>query len=427
MKRVLSLLLLAVMAFGVLPWGGNTTPEPAVAQSQDTLEIYITGLTEDTLNWFRDVAFPAFRQHMGDDSIQLEILTGGWGDFDVTVAGWITTGDGPDIVYLGSEYAATYGDLLADLDPYLADWEELDQFLSAALDTVTWKGHLRGLPLLMSPRPIFYRTDLVADPEAVPPLTFEDALDFVEANSAVADGAMQQMGFMDIGSGLFDAQEFIAYIWSAGGELYYEDGTSAFDSEETAEALQYMYDRRRIMMPTETTAGLPPIVGYPIASGSVVSGIFPMWNMPATSDPIWENIAIAPYPAGENGEPVVQVFIDWLSVPKYVQNPSLAVDFLKFITGQENAIALSTVAGFTPVRQDAWEALRASDAVWDQLLQAAVDYGRAFSDIRASAELRPLIGEQVNLFLSDQQSLEDTQRFLKEEYDAILEENGYLD
>ena len=32
-----------------------------------------------------------------------------WGDFDVTVAGWITTGEGPDIVYLGSEYAATYG------------------------------------------------------------------------------------------------------------------------------------------------------------------------------------------------------------------------------------------------------------------------------------------------------------------------------
>lgn len=427
MKRVLSLLVLAVMAFGLLPLGGNTAPEPVVAQDQDTLEIYITGLTEDTLNWFRDVAFPAFREAKGDDSLQLEILTGGWGDFDVTVAGWITTGEGPDIIYLGSEYAATYGDLLADIDPYLADWEELDQFLPAALDTVTWDGHLRGLPLLMSPRPIFYRTDLAADPEAVPPMTFEDALSFVEANSVVADGAMQQMGFMDIGSGLFDAQEFIAYIWSAGGELYYEDGTSAFDSEETAEALQYMYDRRRIMMPTETTAGLPPIEGYPIASGSVVSGIFPMWNMPATSDPIWENIAIAPYPAGENGEPVVQVFIDWLSVPEYVEDPTLAVDFLKFLGSQENAITLSTVAGFTPVRQDAWEELRSNNPVWDQLLQAAVDYGRAFSDIRASAELRPLIVEQVNLYLSDQQSLEDTQLFLKEEYDAILEENGYLD
>ena len=414
MKRTLLFALVVLLLSFVLP---------ATAQD-DVLEIYITGLTEDTMNWFRETAFPAFQEtHPG---VQLDILTGGWGDFDQTVAGWITTGDGPEIVYLGSEYAATFGDLLADLDPYLADWEDLDQFLPAALDTVTWDGHLRGLPLLMSPRPIFYRTDLAADPDAIPPLSFADSLAFIEANSEVVDNAMTKMGFMDIGGGLFDAQEFIAYIWSAGGELYYEDGTSAFDSEATAEALQYMYDRRRIMMLDETTAGLPPIEGVPIASGMVVSGIFPMWNMPATSDELWENIAMGPYPAGENGEPLIQVFIDWLSVPAYVEDPTLAVEFLKFIGSQENAIELTTVAGFTPVRQDAWEELRESNPVWSDLLDMAVEYGRAFSDIRASAELRPLIVEQATLFLTDQQSLEDTQQFLKEEYDAILEDNDFL-
>lgn len=396
---------------------------PVAAQEQ-SLDIYITGLTEDTITWFNEVAFPAFEaDHPG---VSLEIMTGGWGEFDATVAGWITTGDGPEIVYLGSEYAATFGDLLADLDPYLKDWEELDQFLPAALETVTWDGHLRGLPLLMSPRPVFYRTDLAADASVVPPLTFTDALEFVTANSAVENNAMTKMGFMDIGSSLFDDQEFIAYIWSAGGELYNEDGTSAFDSAATAEALQFMYDRRRAVMPEETTAGLPPFEGVPIASGNVVSGIFPMWNMPATTDPLWENIVAAPYPAGENGEPLIQVFIDWLSVPAYVEDPTLAVEFLKFIGSKENAIALSTVAGFTPVRTDAWDELKASNPVWAKLLDLAVENGRAFSDIRASAELRPLIREQVALYLSDQQSLEDTQQMLKEEYDAILEDNGYL-
>lgn len=419
MKRALVLLFVVLMA--VVP---TAAARPAQQEDQ-VLEVYITGLTDDTLNWFKEVAFPAFEaQHPG---VKMEILTGGWGDFDVTVAGWITTGEGPDIVYLGSEYAATYGDLLADLDPYLKDWEELSNFLPAALETVTWDGHLRGLPLLMSPRPIFYRSDLAADASVIPPLTFTDALAFVEANSAVEDNAMTQMGFMDIGNGLFDAQEFIAYIWSAGGELYNEDGTSAFDSDATAEALQYMYDRRRLMMPTEDTAGIPTIEGYPIASGKVVSGIFPMWNMPPVDDPLWENIVPAPYPAGENGEPIIQVFIDWLSVPAYAENPELAAEFLKFIGSKENAIELSKVAGFTPVRLDAWEEIKANSPVWTQLLDLAAEYGRAFSDIRASAELRPLIVEQVNLFLTDQQSLEDTQMRLKEEYDAILEENGYLD
>jgi multiple sugar transport system substrate-binding protein len=395
---------------------------PAAAQDQ-TLEVYITGLTEDTLAWFNNDAAPAFEaMHEG---VNVEVITGGWGDFDATVAGWITTGDGPEIVYLGSEYAATYGSLLADISSYVTE-EDTAAFLPIALETATWDGALRGFPLLMSPRPVFYRTDLAADASAVPPLTFDDALSFIAANSSVADGTMTQMGFMDIGSGLFDAQEFIAYIWSAGGELYNEDGSSAFDSAATAEALQYMYDRRRIMMPDENTAGLPPFEGTPIASNMVVSGIFPMWNMPATSDPLWENIAIAPYPAGADGEPVVQVFIDWLSVPAYVEDPTVAVEFLKFITNQENAVALSTVAGFTPTRTDAWEDLRATNPVWDALLDVAVEYGRPFSDIRASAELRPLITEQVTLFLTDQQSLETTQQNLKDEYDAILEDNGYL-
>src|SRR5690606_28398166 len=132
-----------------------------------------------------------------------------------------------------------------------------------------------------------------------------------------------------------------------------------------------------------------------------------------------------PYPAGPNGAPLIQVFTDWLSVPQYAPDPELAAEFLKFITSRENAIALSAVAGYTPTRQDAWDALRA-DPVWDQMLDAAVGYGRAFSDIRASAELRPLIVEQVTMYLSDQQSLEDTQMFLKEEYDAILEDHGFL-
>jgi len=84
------------------------------------------------------------------------------------------------------------------------------------------------------------------------------------------------------------------------------------------------------------------------------------------------------------------------------------------------------VAGFTPARTDAWDELRATNPVWSRLLDVATEYGRSFSDIRASAELRPLIVEEVTLFLTDQQSLEDTQANLKAKYDAILEENGYL-
>ncbi len=412
MVAVVAMLLLAAVAM------------PAAAQTSKTLEIYVAGADQNTLDWFNNTAFPAFEKDHPD--VKMDIITGGWGDFDSSVSGWITTGDGPDIVYLGSEYAATFGDLLTDMDPYLKDWAASNNILPGAIDTVTFDGHMRGLPLLISPRPMFYRTDLAADPATVPPLTFADAVAFAKANSVVENGALTKMGYMDIGAGLFDAQEFIGLIWSAGGELYNADGTSAFDSTATAEAMKFMYDRRRAVLPTETTAGLPPISGVPIASGVVVSGIFPMWNMPPVDDKLWDNITIAPYPAGTNGKPLIQEFIDWLSVPAYAKDPQLAADFLKFIGSKDNAIALSTVAGYTPVRSDAWDDIKAKSPVWTKMLDMAVQYGRPFSDIRASAELRPLITEQMTKYITDQQSLADTQAALKEEYDGILKDNGYL-
>jgi len=370
--------------------------------------------------------FPAFQKD--NPGVDLNIITGGWGDFDATVAGWMSTGSGPDIVYLGSEYAATYGKLLADMTPYLKDWKELDQFLPASLETATYDGKLRGLPLLMSPRPVFYRTDLakMSGKDFKAPTTFADALQFVKDNTELKDSAVAKQGFIDIGNGLFDAQEFIAYVWSAGGELYKKDGTSAFDSPETAEALKFMYDRRRAVMPTEKTAGLPAFEGTPLGSGKVVSGIFPMWNVPPLTDKIWDSVAIEPYPAGKNGKQLIQVFTDWLSVPAYSKNQELAGKFLKFIGSKDMALELNKVAGFTPVRKDAWDAIRKDSKVWDRLLTLAEKYGRGFSDIRASAELRPLLTEQVTLYLTDQQSLEDTQAKLKSEYDAILKKNGYL-
>ncbi len=414
MKRAWILMIALLLVIAVTP---------AAAQDSKKLEIYIAGATTDTVKWFQETAFPAFQKD--NPGVDLSIVTGGWDTFDTQVSGWINTGSGPDIVYLGSEYAATYGKLLTDLDPYLKDWADLKNFLPAAIDTVTFDGHMRGLPLLMSPRPVFYRSDLAADPKSVPPLTFADQIAFVKANTAVADGAVTKQGYVDINNGLFDSQEFIGNIWAAGGELYNADGTSAFDSPQTAEVLQFMYDRRRAVLPDETTKSLPPIASNPIAAGTVVSGIFPMWNMPATTDPLWKNIVVAPYPAGKDGKPIIQVFIDWLSVPSYAKDPELAANFLKFIGSKDNALALSKVAGYTPVRQDAWDDLK-KDPVWAELLDSAVKYGRSFSDIRASAELRPMIVTEVTKYLTDQQSLEDTQAALKEQYDAILKDNGFL-
>jgi len=424
MRRVLSIALAVVTILAL------TVPARTTRAAGKPLEIYIAGgLSQEQSDWFNKTLFPAFAKANPDfDAANSTVITSTWAQFDASIQGWLTTGSGPDIVYLGSEYASIYGKVLANIDDQMKGWEDLKNYLPAALQTATYDGHLVGLPVLMGVRARYYRTD-IATPSGKDfkvPATFADDVAFAKANTVIKDNALQQQAYVDINGGLFDDQEFVANLWAAGGELYNADGTSAFDSAATAEVLQYMYDRRRAVLPDENVAALPAFQGAPLASGKIVSGIFPTWNLPDHKDKLWDNIVVAPYPAGKNGKQLIQVFTDWLSVPAYTQNKDLAVKFLQFIGSKENALTLSGATfGWVPVRTDAWTDLQA-DQVWKQLLDLAQKYGRGYSDIRGSAELRPFILQQVKLFLTDQQSLKDTQKALKEGYDAILKKDGYI-
>jgi len=429
MKRLLNLTLvvLAVLALAA--------PSHTTRAAGKSLSVYIAGgLSQAQTDWFNKTLFPAFAKANPDfDAAGSSVVTSTWAQFDTSIQGWLSTGSGPDIVYLGSEYANIYGKVLANIDDQIKSWPDLKSYLPAALGTATYNGHLVGLPVLMGIRARYYRTDLAtpSGKDFKVPATFADDIAFAKANTVIKDNALQQQAYVDINGGLFDDQEFVANIWAAGGELYKADGTSAFDSDATAEVLQYMYDRRRAVLPTETVAALPTFQGPPLASGKVVSGIFPTWNLPDHKDKMWDNIAVAPYPAGKNGKQLIQVFTDWLSVPAYTPNKDLAVKFLEFIGSKDNALTLSSTAadgpafGWVPVRTDAWTDLQ-TDVVWKQLLDLAQKYGRGYSDIRGSAELRPFIVQQVKLFLTDQQSLKDTQTALKQGYDAILQKDGFL-
>jgi len=264
-------------------------------------------------------------------------------------------------------------------------------------------------------------------------LTFTDAVKFAKDNSAVASGAITKQAFFNANpgspDGLFDSQEFIAAIWAAGGALYKKDGTSAFDSAATTEALKFMYDRRRAILPDEKTATLPAFTGTSLSTGTVVSAITPFWNIPAADDKVWASIAIAPYPAGKAGKPTIQVFTDWAGVPAYSPNPDLAAKFLIFLGSTDNVAALQKIAGYIPPRTDAWDALKKSSPLWNTVFALVTNpkYNVAgFSDIRGSADLRPMLVSEVNLYLTDQLSLADTQTALKTQYDAILVKDGFL-
>ncbi len=400
-------------------------PTQPPAAEKVTIQVMVVDYIPDkTDKWLEEEVVPAFQKD--HPNINVEFVYVNWGTLDETVQGYFAAGEGADILNLGSEYVAEYGDRLAPLGAYFKDWPDWAQFLPGTLDTVMWEGEPRGLPWLTAPRAYMCRTDILKEVgwDKVP-ATFAEMVKLAGDATIVEGGALQRQGFTP----LDDWQEYISLIWTLGGSIYKDDGSPNFDSPEAKAALQFMYDRRRAVLPNEQTAGLPETTGALLASDLVACQWGNLWGAPATSDPIWQKIELFPgfthldFP---NSKPVVQVFNDWLAIPAYSKHIPEAVEFLKFLGSAQNLNTYNSHFGSFPPRKDAWFGYVEQDAVMKKMGELMGQYGVGFADIRETAQFRDVLMAEMPLYFSDAQSLDTTLQNIQEKYTQILRDAGRL-
>jgi len=414
------------------PTAAPTEEPPTAAPTEEpteepvTIQMMVVDYIPDTTDvWLEDEVVPAFQEEY--PNINVEFVYVNWGTLDDTVQGYFAAGEGADIINLGSEYIAEYGDRLAPLGDYFADWDGLDQFVPASLDTVTWDGEPRGIPWLTAPRAYMCRTDILADAgwDAVP-TTFDEMVQVAGDTTVIEDGALAVQG----ATPLDDWQEYISLIWTLGGSIYKDDGTPNFDGDEARAALEFMYDRRRAVLPDETIAGLPETTGALLATDMVACVWGNLWGAPATDDPIWDSIALFPGftdPDFADSAPVVQVFNDWLAVPAYSENVEEAAAFLMFLGSAENLNTYNGAFGSFPPRKDGWFGYVEEDAVMTEMGDLMDEYGVGFADIRETAQFRDILMAEMPLYFTDAQDLDTTLENIQTQYTQVLEDAGRID
>jgi multiple sugar transport system substrate-binding protein len=400
-------------------------PTQPPAAEKVTIQVMVVDYIPDkTDKWLEEEVVPAFQKE--HPNINVEFVYVNWGTLDETVQGYFAAGEGADILNLGSEYVAEYGDRLAPLGQYFKDWPDWAQFIPGTLDTVMWEGEPRGLPWLTAPRAYMCRTDILKEVgwDHVP-TTFAEMVKLAGDATIVEGGALKRQGFTP----LDDWQEYISLIWTLGGSIYKDDGSPNFDSPEAKAALQFMYDRRRAVLPNEQTAGLPETTGALLASDLVACQWGNLWGAPATSDPIWEKIELFPgftHPDFPKSKPVVQVFNDWLAIPAYSKHIPEAVEFLKFLGSAENLNTYNSHFGSFPPRKDAWFGYVEKDTVMKKMGELMSQYGVGFADIRETAQFRDVLMAEMPLYFTDAQDLDTTLKNIQEKYTQILRDAGRL-
>jgi ABC-type glycerol-3-phosphate transport system substrate-binding protein len=443
-------LILIVLSLALSACGGAATPAPSTAAPQanppaaeptnppapaatnppaaaapTTLRFMIVDHNDEIDQWLTQEVFPAFEQQY---NAKVELIPVTWGTLDETIQGYFAAGDGADILNLGSEYVAAYGARMAPLNQYLGEaaWPDIKQYMQGALDTATWQGELRGLPWLTSPRAYVCRKDL----GATPPATFEEAIQEAKQFTKVENGALTQAGFYIDNGGVIleDWQEYLELIWSLGAKLYKDNGTPNFDSPEAKAALQFMYDRRRAVLPDETTAILPELQGSRLVDGSSACVWGALWAVPPVSDPLWANLEMGASPTDPafKGQRVIQVFNDWLAVPAYSKNQEMAANLLKVLGSAENMNRYNELSGTIPPRSDAWTGYM-EDPIMKQLAELTKQYGIGFADVRETAQFRDILERELAAFMSDTQDIDTTLANIQNDYTNVLSQAGMIE
>jgi multiple sugar transport system substrate-binding protein len=310
---------------------------------------------------------------MGNEGVQLKTLADGfmaenpdvtvnvtpvdWGQAVAKLQTAIAGGQTPDVSQMGTDMMGQFAATGA-LEPVPANIDPAT-FFEGAWNTNVVDGTVYGVPWYVETRLLYYRTD-IAEKAGItaPPATWEEL-------TAMAK-AMQEKGGADwgISLGTKNWQEYLPFLWSAGGDVMDDTGAYQLNSPQAVEALTYY---QSFFNDKLTPASVPE--GFDITP-AFVAGTHPMffsgpWHLGLIKEAGGAEIegkwAIAPMPKKVSGTSFVGG--SNLVVYNNSDNKDAAWAFVQYLSDPATQVKWYGEVTDLPAVQAAWDdAALADDA-----------------------------------------------------------------
>ena len=283
-------------------------------------------------------------------NVTVKITPVDWGQAVTKLQTAIAGGQVPDVSQMGTDMMGQFAETGAleavpsSIDP--------SQYFESAWNTNVVDGTTYGVPWYVETRLLYYRTDIAEQAGVTAaPTNWAELKD--TATKLQAGGAEWGMAL-----GTKNAQEYLPYVWSNGGDVMADDGTFTLDAPEAVEALTY-YD-------SFFEEGLAPKSvpeGFDITP-AFVSGSHPMfvdgpWQLGLIADAGGADIegkwAIAPLPGKDSAPGTSFVGGSNFVVFKDAPNKEAAWAWIDFVSRPETQISWYKTAAVLPAVQAAWD------------------------------------------------------------------------
>lgn len=440
MKKIIALLLAALMLFGMVACGAEEAPassaaaESAAAATGDqpyagtTIRVILashdwTTAIESRLAEFTEatgikIEFEVYPEDQLSTKLNVELASGGK-YIDVFMCRPLQEVQ----QFIQNGYLADVSDLMADPD------FQGDDFITAAADSYKKSGATDGVyygvPLVTERQVLYYRKDLLEAAGVAVPTNLDE---LKAAAAALHDPANGVVGF--VGRGLANAAvtQFSAYLYAFGGDFIdFETNTAIINTPEAVEAFTYYGDLLResgpdgaLNMHWQQAAAI-----YSTGGAAFCTDADSIWQSFCGPDTdVYENAGFALSPNNSTWN-----ICSWgLGVSAGSANQGAAKEFVKWAAGVEMTKYIQT-SGISSARNSAWNDPECTAAYPAELLAAIQEgnkiatksYDRPLTTSVSAA--RDVIGSVITTAIEggDVQAAADK---ANEEFQAILDSDA---
>lgn len=296
-----------------------------------------------------------FDSYTEETGIDINLQSIPWSSAHDRLLTAVASGEGPDVVQMGSSYMAEFTDAgaLADLTEYIEASDSLDpdNFYEGNINTTNIDDAYYGVPWYTETRALYYRTDLLEEvgyPEG--PATWDELYDAAMQLSERGDGFY---GF-DIN---FDEPTFgFMYARQNGSEIITEDNQAVVNEPEFVEAINYLKEF------VDNGASPNQDLGLELSQTFGGEGVVPMFisgpwsitNINNETTDIEGNWSIRTLPEGPANN-MSNTGGANLSVWSSSDNIEEAVNLIEHMTSTESLLTYYENTSSLPARMDAWD------------------------------------------------------------------------
>jgi multiple sugar transport system substrate-binding protein len=259
----------------------------------------------------------------------------------------IAGGETPDVSHMGTDMMGQFVETGA-IEPVPSDIDP-SAYFESAWNTGVIDGTAYAVPWFVETRVLYYRTDIAEEAGITePPANWDELKAMAEAMKGVGDAEW------GLSLGTKNAQEYLPFLWSNGGDIMNENGEFTLNSPEAVEALTY-YDSffEEGLSPNEVPAGFDITPAF--ASGTHPAMFSGPWHLGLieTAGAEADTWTIAPMPEKESATSFVGG--GNLVVFNESDNKDAAWAFAKFLSEPETQVMWYEEATVLPAVQAAWD------------------------------------------------------------------------